>query len=215
MGCLGRLGCLVLLVLLAGVAWLTRDRWTPYLHRGAPAAGVVIDWQPLTPEGARRAQAALDQLNSTRGPVFQNVEPGDAASYVLTALLGRDPRPADSAAAAVVDHELLVRARVPVRDLGGTEVIGSLASMVRDREWLQIGGTFNVPHPGLTEFRVTEIKVGRLPLPSGLIPRLLQRIAHGVGLDSVASNTLHIPTPRTLADIRVANGHLTLYKGLK
>jgi hypothetical protein len=44
---------------------------------------------------------------------------------------------------------------------------------------------------------------------------LLARIARGAGLDSVTANALPIPTPKYLVDIRVADGHLTLYKGLK
>ena len=215
MGCLARLGCLVLLVLLGVVAWLTRDRWTVVFHQAAPVhAAAPIHWQPLTLMGAHRAQAALDTLSELKGPVFQNVEPGDASAYVFKALLGKLPEDADSAAAAVVGDALYVRAKVRVKELGGGDVLGSLASMLRDREWMQVAGSFHVVRPGLTEFQVRQIKLGSLSVPSAVIPKLLARIAQGAHLDSVHADALPIPTPKYLVDIRIAEGHLILYKGL-
>lgn len=216
MGCIARLGCLVLLVLLGCVAWLTRDRWTPYVHlSSAPAAASSVTWQPLTAAGAARAQAALDTLSHVEGPVFQNVAPGDAAAYVMKALLGRAPEASDSASAAVVGDALHVRAHVKLRDLGGAAVLGPLASMLGDRERLEMAGTFHVVHPGLTEFRLTEIKIGALTVPSAVIPKLLARVPRGAGQGSVSPDALAIPTPKYLVDIRVADGRLTLYKGTK
>jgi hypothetical protein len=214
MGCIARLGCLVLLSLLGLAAWIARDRWTPYLpHAARPAAALPIDWQPLTPAGAARAQAALDTLGRVKGPVFQNVGAGDASAYVMKSLLHRTPEAADSAAAAVVGDELYVRADVKLDDLGGADVLGPLASMLGSRERLQLAGTFRVVRPGLTEFRVKQVKLGTLSVPAAVIPKLLGRIARGAGLDSVSADALPIPTPRYLVDIRVADGRLTLYKG--
>jgi hypothetical protein len=216
MGCFARLGCLLLLILLGIVAWLTRDRWMSHLQlsRHAPTAA-AIQWQPLTAAGARRAAASLDSLRKVNGPVFQNVEPGDAAAYVMQALTHRLPRAADSAAAAVVGDELYVRGNVALSKLGGKEVLGPLASMLGERESMQMAGTFRVVHPGLTEYRVTKIELGPITVPSAVIPRLLARIARVAGLDSVSARALPIPTPPSMVDIRVADGHLTLYKGLK
>lgn len=215
MGCIARLGCLVLLVLLGIGAWLTRDRWTGHFRSSPqPAAEAPIHWQPLTLMGARRAQAALDTLSRVQGPVFQNVAAGDASAYVMTALLGRVPEDADSAEAAVVGDELYVRASVRPRDLGGGDVLGPLAAMLGDRERLEVAGTFRVVRPGLTEYRVRRITFGALNVPGPVIPKLLARIARRGGADSVSADALPIPTPKYLVDVRVADGHLTLYKGL-
>jgi hypothetical protein len=216
MGCIGRLGCLLILVLLGIGAWLTRDRWMSRLHLSPPAAAqAAVHWQPLTPEGAKRARAALDSLHTVNGPVFQNVAPGDAAAYVTQVLLGRMPDAADSAAAAVVGDELYVRARVKLRDLGGSAVLGPLARVLGEREPMQLAGTFHVVRPGLTEYRVTKIRLGPVTVPSAVIPKLLAQVARAAGLDSVHAQSLPIATPSYMADIRVADGHLTLYKGLR
>ncbi|HVB30386.1 MAG TPA: hypothetical protein VNE60_02545 [Gemmatimonadaceae bacterium] len=214
MGCLARLGCLVLLVLLGFVAWLTRDRWLSHFHAAPPAAAAHIDWQPLTLMGARRAQAALDTLSELKGPVFQNVAAGDASAYVLRALLGALPEEADSAEAAVVGDQLLVRASVKLREVGASAVLGPLASLLGDRERMQLAGSFHVIRPGLTEFRVRTLTLRNLTVPEAVIPKLIARLSKGVRSDSLSANGLPIATPRYLVDIRITNGHLTLYKGL-
>ncbi len=215
MGCIARFGCLVMLVLLGIGAWLTRDRWVSHFFpSAAPVGQAPIGWQPLTLAGARRAQAALDTLAEIKGPVFQNVAAGDASAYVMKALLGKLPDEADSAEAAVVGDELYVRASVRPRDLGGGDALGPLAPMLGERERMEVVGTFHVVHPGLTEFKVRQIKFGSLTVPGPVIPRLLGRIARGAHLDSLSADGLPIQTPRYVVDIRVADGHLTLYKGL-
>ncbi len=214
MGCLARLGCLVMIVLLGFVAWITRDRWTGYFHAGPPATATApVHWEPLTLAGAKRAEAALDTLRTLQGPVFQNVAPGDASAYVVQVLVGRLPDESDSAEAAVVGDELWVRARVHVKALGGSNVLGSIAAALADRERLTLAGTFHVVKPGLTEYQVKQMAIGKVRVPGPIVPKVLARLSHGAHLDSVSADALAIPTPRYLVDIRVTEGHLTLYKG--
>jgi hypothetical protein len=66
--------------------------------------------------------------------------------------------------------------------------------------------------PGLSEFEVREIKLRDFKVPTGAIPRLLQQISHGNRPEGVASNALAVTTPRSLADVRIANGRVTVYK---
>ncbi|MDE3054987.1 MAG: hypothetical protein KGJ70_13945, partial [Gemmatimonadota bacterium] len=80
-------------------------------------------------------------------------------------------------------------------------------------ERLMLGGTFHVVRPGLTEYRVTQIAIGKIRVPGPAIPKLLARMAHGARLDSARADALAIPTPKYLVDIRVGDGRLTLYKG--
>src|SRR5580704_7703533 len=131
MGCMARIGCLVVLAVLACAAWLTKDRWLGRIHMTyTPPAAERATWQPLTDAGGRRAKVALDTLASKSGPVFQNVAPGDASSYVFQALLGRLPGDADSAEATVIGDRLHVRAAIRIRDLGGSAVLGPLAAVL-------------------------------------------------------------------------------------
>ena len=72
---------------------------------------------------------------------------------------------------------------------------------VRERGMIELVGTIDVPRSGVGEFRATEIKVGGVALPAAVIPRIFH------GADSA---TVGLPT--AVGDIRVAHGHITLYK---
>lgn len=213
MSCLARLGCLVVLALLACVAWLTRGRWLPKLGLH-PSAAVVRSspWQPLTPAGAARARTALDRLGRPSGPVFANVSGADAASYIYQGLARQLPPSADSVEAAVLNDQLCLRASVKLSDLGGPNVVGPLASFLGDRNRMQFCGIFDIIRPGLAEFRVKEIRLHDLALPTGAIPKLLRHVERGTRPPGTSPDGLPLLVPRYLGDVRVANGKVTLYK---
>jgi hypothetical protein len=212
MGCIARLGCLILLICLAVGAWLTRDRW---MHRitGSPAVtSTASGWEPLTPTAGAAGKRKLDALANPSGPVFTNLSASEVASYVFQTVARTIPTSADSAEAAVIGDALFVRAVVPMRDIAGTGVLGPLAGLLNDRERLQLGGAFRVVRPGQSEFEVREIKLRDFKVPTGAIPRLVQQISHGNRPEGISPNAIPVTTPRSLADVRIANGRVTLYK---
>ncbi len=213
MGCIARIGCLVMVALLAIGGWLTRDQWLPKLtgHSGSSTAAEST-WQPLSPEAASRGKRKVDELSSGTGPVFTNLTANEVASYVFQTVARTIPQSADSAEAAVIGDALYVRAVLPVREIAGTGVLGPLGGLLNDRERLQLGGSFHVLRPGLSEFEVREIKLRDFKVPTGAIPRLVQQISRGNRPEGVAPNALAVTTPRSLADVRIANGRVTLYK---
>jgi hypothetical protein len=213
MGCFARLGCLVMLVLLAVGGWLTRDRWLPKLTGRSPATeNAASVWQPLSPQAGIRGKRKIDELSSTTGPVFTNLSASEVASYVFLSLARAIPESADSGEAAVIGDALFVRAVLPVRDIAGTGVLGPLGGLLNDRERLQLGGTFHVIRPGLSEFQVREIKLRDFKVPAGAIPRLLQQLSRGNRPEGVSPNAIPITTSPNLGDVRIANGRVTLYK---
>lgn len=213
MGCIARLGCLVMLALLAIGGWLTRDQWLPKLTgRPSSTASVESAWQPLSAEASARGKRKIDELSSPAGPVFTNLTASEVASYVFQTVARTIPASADSAEAAVVGDALFVRAVLPVREIAGTGVLGPLGGLLNDRERLTLGGSFRVVRPGLSEFEVREIRLRDIKVPTGAIPRLLRQISRGNRAEGVAPNALAVTTPRSLADVRIANGRVTLYK---
>jgi hypothetical protein len=213
MGCIARLGCLVLLALLAIGGWLTRDRWLHKLTGSSTTAATSGPvWEPLSPEAGARGKRKIDNLGNPTGPVFTNLSAGEVASYVFQTAARTIPASADSAEAAVIGDALYVRAVLPVRDIAGSGVLGPLAGLLNDRERLQLGGSFHVIRPGLSEFQVREIKLRDFKVPSGAIPKLIQQITHGARPEGVAADALPVTTPRTLGDVRIANRNVTLYK---
>ena len=72
MGCIARLGCLVLLVILACIGWFTRDRCGFRSASGRTAAAVSGRWQPATAAGAERDRAALARLSQPQRTGLRN-----------------------------------------------------------------------------------------------------------------------------------------------
>jgi hypothetical protein len=214
MGCIARLGCLALLVLLAVAGWFTRDRW---LHRltgssAATAAAPEKVWQPLDPAAGARGKRAIDRLSDPRGPVFTNLTAAEVGSYVVQAVGKSFPASADSVEAAVIGDMLVVRAIVPTKEVAGSGVLGPLAGLLNERERISLGGTLHVVRPGLSEFRIREAKLRDFKVPSGAIPRLVQQIRRGKVVEGIADDALPVATPKSLGDVRIANNRVTLYR---
>jgi hypothetical protein len=213
MGCLSRLGCLVLVVIIALVAWLTSDRWLPRVTgRGTTVSASGPVWEPITAQGAQRTRQLLIRLSQPTGPVFGNLSGGDVASYIYQSLAKQLPPSADSIQAAVIGDRLYIRASVRLQDLGGTTSLGPLAGMLGEREQMQFGGTFHVVRPQLAEYEVKDIKIRDLSIPTTMIPRVLRQSERGSRPDGLSPDGLPIVVPAYLGDVRIANGRVTLYK---
>jgi hypothetical protein len=219
LGCLRRLGCfLVLLLILGAVAWFTRDRWYPRVAAlrgdrpatGAPATGVV--WEPLTAEGAERARQAVASLERKSGPAFASTRPGDISAYVFTGVTRQLPPSAEDVRAAAIGDRLYVKALVNLSDFGGGKVLGPLAGFLSDRDTVRFGGDFDIVRPGLAQFHVREIRLRELSVPQRLIPRLVAQIRRGARPDGVADDALPLVVPKQIGDVRVARGRVVLYK---
>ena len=87
-----------------------------------------------------------------------------------------------------------------------------MAGLLNDRERLQLGGTFHVIRPGLSEFEVREIKLRDFKVPTGAIPRLVRQLSKGDRPEGLSPNGLPVTTPRSLADVRISNGNVTIYR---
>ena len=215
MGCLRRVGCLVVLVALALGLWITQDRWLRLFRRsGAASAETSAErvWQPLSPDAAERGRRAVAGLSAARGPVYANLTANEIASYVVQAAGGAFPSSADSVEAAVIGDVLYVRAIVPTRDIARSGVLGPLAGLLNERERISLGGSFHVIRPGLSEFRLRDVKLREFSVPRGAIPRLVKQITKGKATPGVAADALPVPTPPSLGDVRIAGGRVTLYK---
>lgn len=210
-GCLRRLGCLVILLIILAAAWFWYARVEPSKSPASTAAAST--WQPLTQPDAIRAQRAVESLSQRSGPVFANLTAGEVASYVfLSATKGALPPSAKDISAAVINDRIYVRANVVLKELGGSNVLGPLAGILSDRDSVRLGGTMNVIRPGVGQFLVQEIRLGSLAFPSGLVPRLVQQFRRGPVPEGMAPNGLPMPLPGYISDIRISNGRVTIYK---
>jgi hypothetical protein len=205
---------LVVLAALAVAAWFTRSFWMPFLDRDDTTAetAALPTWQPLTTEGARRAEAELQRLQQPRGPMYVTTSAGDLASYIVNELTRALPASTDSIEAAAIGDQLHVRALVRTAELGTTRELGPLAALLGERERLELAGTIRVIRPGLSELQVKQIRVRDLSIPSALIPNLVRQIVRGERTEGLSPDGIPLRTPDYIADVRVQNGMITLYK---
>ena len=219
MGCLRGVGCLVLVVVIAAAAWWFRGDWLPLLHMGAASAvsdsASTVVWEPVTPKGAARAKDAVGKLGARSGPVFTNLPPGDLTAYILSELSKQLPPSAHEVEAAVIDRQLWVRAQVRLSDFGGPGELGPLGGFFGEAEPVVFGGTLAIVNPGLAVYRVQELRIRDVSVPSPMISKLLHRVEHGSRPPGLADDALPMLVPDYIADVRIENGKITLYKTIQ
>jgi len=220
-GCLKRAGCLVIIILLVAVwYWYARVQNSPTTT--SPAAGaaptatsVASGWQPLTTADAERGRVALQSLERQSGPVFANLTPAEAASYIFMAVAKQLPPSAKNAEASIVGDRLYVRSDVELKDFGGAKALGPVGMLLGERDSVRFGGTINMLRPGLAEFLVQEVKLGRIEVPTALVPRLLTQMKRGKTVEGLSQNGLPMVMPAYISDVRISNGRITLYKSVR
>jgi hypothetical protein len=220
-GCLKRAGCLVLIILVVAVwYWYARVQTPSARVSSSTTAGTATSvnsgWQPLTAGDAARGEAAVQSLGRQSGPVFANLTPAEAASYIFTVVAKQLPPSAKNAEASVIGDRLYVRSEVELKDFGGAKSLGPVGMLLGDRDSVRFGGTINMLRPGLGEFLVQEVKLGRLDVPTALIPRLLTQMKeHSKPVPGISQNGLPMVMPAYISDVRISDGKITLYKSVK
>ena len=222
-GCFRRAGCLVIIIALVALwYWYARVErpaasTTPAPTAGATtgAAAVNTGWKPLTAADAQRGRVAVAALAQRSGPVFANLTPAEAASYIFLVVAKQLPPSARNAEASIVGDRLYVRSEVDLKDFGGAGQLGTLGMLLGSRDSVLLGGTIHMLKPGLAEFKVQEVKLGRLQVPQALIPRLITQLKRGKKVEGVSETGLPMVMPTYISDVRIANGKITLYKSVR
>jgi hypothetical protein len=208
--CLGRLGCLFLILVGGVYAYLTRDRWIARVT--GQSDSTTVQWEPVTDPGAKKAGDDLAALQRQNGPAYVTVSAAELAALMVESTGHRLPAALDSVEAAVVGETVRVRALVKLDDIRGLDALGPLSDMLGNRERIEFTGTMGVLRPGLGEFRVATVKIGDLLLPRAAIPRLLARLDSSVRPDGVSPDGIAITIPDYIGDVRIMRGEITLYK---
>lgn len=217
-----RLGCLTIIIAIAVAVWYWYAR-VPESSTSTTTATIAAGsgtsansgWQPLTAADADRGRAAVQSLGRQSGPVYANLTPSEAASYIFTVVAKQLPPSAKNAQAAIVGDRLYVRSDVELKDFGGSKSLGPLGMLLGDRDSVRFGGTINMLKPGLGEFLVQEVKLGRVEVPNALIPRILTQMKRGKPVAGISQNGLPMVMPSYISDVRITNGKITLYKSVR
>lgn len=208
--CLGRLGCLVLLVIVGALAFLTRERWLPRVvgDRGSE----TVTWEAVRGPAAPGAGDRVASLGEPGGPAYVTVTAAELAALMVQSAGHRLPAALDSVEAAIDSQAVRVRALVRLEDVRGLDALGPLTGMLNQYERIEMSGTLGIVRPGLGEYRVAAVRVADIALPRAAIPRLLARLDAGARPEGVSPDGIAITIPDYIGDVRVARGEVTLYR---
>lgn len=215
-GCIGRLGCLLVLAVLAVGGWFTKDWWYPRVRSAVVAAPPApsIAWKPINADAAAVGSRAAARLGERSGPVFANLSPAEFAAWQLEPAMKILGASAGNPEASVHGDTLFIRANVAVSELGDPKSLGPLATMLDGRQPVLIGGRLAMTQPGVLGLQVTQMSVNDLKLPAALVAKIVKRISVKERTDSLAPGVIAIAVPKAVADVRVANGKIVLYKAV-
>lgn len=200
----------------------------------APATEVRSD--PASSDSAERTRATRDNATDTTpiawasvratvnspsiaslaeadGPAFVTVGAGDLAALLSVPLKSQLPRSATDVQIALNERQLLVRGVVDVGEMAGDGTLGKLLGIaLSGRDTLQMGGTIEPLRQGFAQYRIESLHVKGFDVPPRLIPSVLGVLRRSNTDSGLADNAFAIRLPRSVADLRIANGRMTLYK---
>jgi hypothetical protein len=217
-GCFRAFLFIIVVALLAGL-WYFYARVDRSPTGSTTTTATVVSastWQPLTDADAAQGRSAVESLGQQSGPVFANLTAAQAASYIFLVVAKQLPPSARNAEAAILNDRLYVRSEVDLNELGGSRALGPIGMLLGQRDSVRLGGSIRMLHPGLGEFLVQDVKLGKLDVPQGLVPRLLAEMKRGkAAVPGISANGLPMVMPAYISDVRIANGRITLYKSVK
>lgn len=212
-GCLRRVGCLAIFLLVAGAAFISRHRWLPLVLPGRGDDMASISWKPISSDGVSSAKRIITRLDQPTGPVFANLTPAEFASFILDSAargMTDTPRPVE---AGVQRDKFLLRTTLRVADLG-VENVPFLGGMNKTATVL-VGGTLAVVRPGAGEWRVNTIRVDAIEVPGPMLSRVTKALARRMRREATRDDAFGFALPAQVADLRVNKDKITLYKAAK
>jgi len=175
MGCMRRLALLILFVALLAAAWIFRDRligmWQDLRSEDVP--------QEVSPELAARAEQKLAAMGESSAPARVTLTSPELQSLVTYRMAEALPAFILEPAVVVEDGELRVHARVPTDEVAGMRgLAGSdeILSMLPDTTEVVAKGHLIPLGDGRVALAVDEVTAASIPLPSRVIPRILESI---------------------------------------
>lgn len=225
MSCLSKVGCLTVVVIVgAGAWWAYGGNMPTFFARGGrfsmPATSASdtsrksIAWATMKDAQTPSADA-MAALERSSGPAYITLGAGDLAGFLAEGLGHVLPQSAQGVQVAIVDDVLRVRAEIPLRELGGKALPEFVSDLLSARDTVEMAGALEMVHAGLAQFRVREVIVRGIPLPPRVVPALLRALRKSTPQrDSIASDAVALQLPRSISDIRVSRGRVTLYKSV-
>jgi hypothetical protein len=205
LGCMRRIVSLVLLVVLALVAWHYRDTIMAKWHelRGAPA-----DTGAASADAARTGEEKLRALELPYPPTRTALSGAELQALLQTRFSKILPRWVDSARIRLEGDRVRLSGRVPVDHLPQIKSLGEVAGLLPDTAEVAVNGQVIPLDHGRVALAVDQVTAAHIPLPRRLIPEVLGGLRKGDA--SVPPDALPLPLPRSITSAYVRSDSLIL-----
>jgi hypothetical protein len=200
MGCLRRVGCLVVVLVAGAAAWLARDLWWERATGSSPRAD--IRWSgPL-----QDSVAMVERITRSRADAWVNLRAADLATLLdqATGDVLREPQ------VAIEGETVRVRARLVLSEVPTAGALGPLAPFLSGEPRIELAGRPSMASRGTGRLLVTDLRIGGVEVPGPARAALVRRLQRGPA--SPVDGEIRFSLPPWVGDLRVANGALTVYK---
>lgn len=240
MGCLSRIGCLVVVAGAGAVGWWLYGDQLPskISHAAGRAADAVQRATGDAPSDSvgRRTTAVdptdrlawasveitagtapnpLAPLSEKNGPAFVSLGAADVAVLLARSLPQQLPKSATNVRIAMEGDLLLARAVIDVTEIAGDGTLGRLlGTALAGRDTIGFAGPVELIQPGTAQFQITKLRVKGFDVPPRLIPMYMRALRRGARVDEVTDDGFVVALPANVGDVRLSNGKLTLYKAV-
>ena len=200
----GALFTLLLLIVVAGLAWTQRARLLSWFGDEAQAETKMLP----SPELARIAEAKLDDLNEGRASSIslRAVELESLLRYRYIQLL---PAFVDSPQLVLNNGTIEVKARVPVDRLPAVSELGEAASFLPDTTELGLRARLQPLDKGRIALSIERVSAAGIPLPDRLVPNALKQLGRK-NEPGLARNAVALPLPPGVTAAYVSADSLVL-----
>jgi len=191
MRCLGTLLIGLILLVLAGVAWLKREELR---ERWRDLAGYETEAvESASPQLAEAANEKIDRLRNGDDTRIA-LSAAEVESLLRFSHAGLLPAFVDSPRVRLDDDRLSLSARLPTRQIPGLDDLGRAASLLPDTTTVEVVGRLFPLDSEHATFAIDGIQIADIPLPDRLVPRLLDQLGRSAN-PSLPADALAVPLP--------------------
>jgi len=193
---------LLLVGVIAGVAWMNRDQITALLGRHSPTG------EAASLEVAQQAEKKLQDLaNGEADSVkLSSVEIQSLLNYRFVQVL---PAFVDSPRIELEDGKIKVNARIPVDQLPEIGGLGDAAAFLPDTTDVGMTGRILPLGSGRIAIAIDEVNAASIPLPNRLVPPALRKLGRR-NEPGLPQNALAVPLPPGAGSARVSGDTLVI-----
>ncbi|HKK08373.1 MAG TPA: hypothetical protein VKA44_05755 [Gemmatimonadota bacterium] len=204
--CLARVGCLTLLVLGAGAAWMGRDTIAAWWQSRSVAA--APETASPSPDLADRAARKLEDFMHGRGPDRVEFDGPELQSLVLYRLADSLPAGLTDPRVSLGDSTIEASGALQVERLMDGKAPDAMRSLLGDSARASAEVVPEMAGPGILLLDLRHVTAGGLPIPSMMVPWLLDQV--GVPHAADRPGAVAVRVPAGLADVSVDRGRLRL-----